>query len=127
MHLELMNLSLLARIRHVVSTQLPAHSVTDVDTCMTVAAHEALWCCQEALESYLFCFFLLICSCCTVGFLFLLSAAIHINADVLLDIVVIVHHVLKVEHPLVVQAVVEGALGAAQRHDVPVRKSSMSG
>ena len=41
-HLEFRNLSLLAKVRNLVSTQLPAHSVTDVDTCMTVCAHEAL-------------------------------------------------------------------------------------
>ena len=31
MHLELMHLSLLAKIRYFVSAKLPAHSVTDID------------------------------------------------------------------------------------------------
>lgn len=36
----------------------------------------------------------------------------------LLDVVVVVHHILQVEHPLVTGAVVEAALQLAQRHNV---------
>lgn len=51
--------------------------------------------------------------------LLLRFAAIHVNRNVLLDVVIVVDQVLEIEHALVVQVEVERALQLSQGYDIP--------